>query len=296
MDQQFKREKNKGKRSKVACKQPRSLPKGIRKDPSQSPLHNYQDIYAGNSTDSPNWTKSPRDFEDIFTAKGRFWKPVRKLTPTGSTSSSSLPATPMTPMRDYYTHSSEIDLRAQQGISPTFASQMLQQILVHGENITLSSTSEVGKELDQPQEITAEHEITNDYEASTSAPQIAYKTPENQTEKSKDAPKRKRRSKGGKQPRRMFKCSIKILQEIKTYQKSTDFLIPQKPFQRLCREIFDRNFPKLRITPQALAALQEVSETHIVNTLEEGNRCALHASRVTIMPKDIQLAQRLKKC
>ena len=94
----------------------------------------------------------------------------------------------------------------------------------------------------------------------------------------------------------MFKCSIKILQEIKTYQKSTDFLIPQKPFQRLCREIFDRNFPKLRITPQALAALQEVSETHLVNTLEEGNRCALHASRVTIMPKDIQLAQRLKKC
>ena len=296
MEKQVKGKSNKGKRSKIALKQPRGLSRGVRKNPSESPLHNYEDIYAGNSTESLNKYKSPRTIEDILSGKGNFWgrsPAVKKLTPTSN--NSSVLNTPVTPMRDYTNSTNVIDMRVNQGISPNFTNQILKQIMSHGETVAFPSTSTAEIEIEQELGVTTEHEIISNYEASSSAPQIAYKTPENQAETSKGAQKRRHKSKGCKQPRKMFRTSAKTLQEIKKYQKSTDFPIPKKSFQRLCREIFDKNFDGLRITPQALAALQEIAETHLVNTLEEGNRCALHAKRVTIMPKDIRLALRLKK-
>ena len=35
---------------------------------------------------------------------------------------------------------------------------------------------------------------------------------------------------------------------------------------------------------------QEAAEAYIVSLMEDANLCAIHAKRVTIMPKDIQLA------
>ena len=50
---------------------------------------------------------------------------------------------------------------------------------------------------------------------------------------------------------------------------------------------------ELRISPAAITALQEVAEAYLVLLFEHTNLCAIHAKRVTIMPKDIQLAQRI---
>jgi histone H3/H4 len=43
----------------------------------------------------------------------------------------------------------------------------------------------------------------------------------------------------------------------------------------------------------AVLALQEASEVYLVHLIEDSNECAIHAKGVTIMPKDIQLAQHI---
>ncbi|RXM96360.1 histone H3.3 [Acipenser ruthenus] len=44
----------------------------------------------------------------------------------------------------------------------------------------------------------------------------------------------------------------------------------------------------------SLSRLQEASEAYLVGLFEDTNLCAIHAKRVTIMPKDIQLARRIR--
>jgi histone H3 len=49
-----------------------------------------------------------------------------------------------------------------------------------------------------------------------------------------------------------------------------------------------------RFSHSAILALQEASEAYLVGILENANYCAIHAKRVTIMPKDIQLARMIR--
>lgn len=87
------------------------------------------------------------------------------------------------------------------------------------------------------------------------------------------------------------------MREIRRYQKSTDLLIRKLPFARLVKEIADNyagGMYNFRWQSQAIMALQEASEAFLVHLLEDTNLCAIHARRVTIMQKDIQLARRLR--
>ena len=85
------------------------------------------------------------------------------------------------------------------------------------------------------------------------------------------------------------------LREIRRYQKSTELLIRKLPFQRLVREIAQQCFGMdYRFQSTAILALQEASEAYLVGLFEDTNLCAIHAGRVTIMPKDIQLARRIR--
>ncbi|XP_037472630.1 histone H3-like [Triticum dicoccoides] len=91
-----------------------------------------------------------------------------------------------------------------------------------------------------------------------------------------------------------FRPGTVALREIRKYQKSVDFLIPFAPFVRLIKEVTDFFCPEIsRWTPQALVAIQEAAEYHLVDVFERANHCAIHAKRVTIMQKDIQLARRI---
>ena len=94
---------------------------------------------------------------------------------------------------------------------------------------------------------------------------------------------------------RRFKPGTVSLREIKRYQRSTDLLIPKTSFQRLVREIILGPFGNkhLRIQSAALGALQESAEAYLVRVLEDTNLCANHCNRVTIKPKDMQLARRI---
>ena len=84
------------------------------------------------------------------------------------------------------------------------------------------------------------------------------------------------------------------LREIRRYQKSSELLIRQMLFQRLVREIAQVHNLYVHFQSGAILALQESAEAYLVGLLEDSNLCAMHAKRVTIMPKDIQLAQRIR--
>lgn len=77
-------------------------------------------------------------------------------------------------------------------------------------------------------------------------------------------------------------------------QKSTELLIRKLPFQRLVREIAGDLKSDLRFQSSAILALQEAVEAWLATLFADANHCAIHAKRVTIQPKDIQLARRLR--
>ena len=115
-----------------------------------------------------------------------------------------------------------------------------------------------------------------------------------------------RKTVGGKQPRntvpssplpskrRKYRPGTVALQEIRKYQKSTCLLLRKLPFQRLVREISQDFNAEIRFASAAVGALQEASEAYLVGLFEDTNLCAIHAKRVTILPKDIQLARRIR--
>eukprot|EP00984_Skeletonema_dohrnii_P034608 scaffold33607_cov84-Skeletonema_dohrnii-CCMP3373.AAC.2 len=124
-----------------------------------------------------------------------------------------------------------------------------------------------------------------------------------------------RRSSGGKAPRKQlstkaarknsptsagvkkkhrYRPGTVALREIRRYQKSTDLLIRKAPFQRLVREIVQDFKSDVRFQTTAMLALQEAAEAYLIGVFEDANLCAIHAKRVTVMPKDIQLARRIR--
>ena len=97
--------------------------------------------------------------------------------------------------------------------------------------------------------------------------------------------------------KKKFRASpgVRTLSEIRRYQKSTENLIRRLPFQRLVREV-TRNISEkaYKYKVAALFALQEAAESYLVGLFEDTNLCSIHAKRVTIMPKDMNLARRIR--
>ena len=94
-----------------------------------------------------------------------------------------------------------------------------------------------------------------------------------------------------KKKKNYFRPGYLALNEIRHYQKKVHLLIRKLPFQCLVREIVQRFSLDLRFRSAAITALQEASEAYLICLFEDTNLCAIHAKRVTIMPKDIQLAR-----
>jgi histone H3 len=91
-----------------------------------------------------------------------------------------------------------------------------------------------------------------------------------------------------------FRPGVVALREIRKYQKSTELLIRKIPFQRLVREIAQGHRQDLRFQAGAMAALQEASESYLVDLFEDANLCAIHAHRVTLMKADMRLARKIR--
>ena len=93
---------------------------------------------------------------------------------------------------------------------------------------------------------------------------------------------------------RKVRRGMQALKEIKKYQKGANLLFRRVPFQRLVREIVQKRREGLKLQGLAVLALQEAGEAFLVGLMEQANLCAIHAKRVTIMPRDIQLAHRIQ--
>ncbi|EFH63864.1 F10A5.19 [Arabidopsis lyrata subsp. lyrata] len=110
----------------------------------------------------------------------------------------------------------------------------------------------------------------------------------------KDAARKSAPTTGGVKKPHRYRPGTVALREIRKYQKSTELLIRKLPFQRLVREIAQDFKTDLRFQSHAVLALQEAAEAYLVGLFEDTNLCAIHAKRVTIMPKDVQLARRIR--
>ena len=62
----------------------------------------------------------------------------------------------------------------------------------------------------------------------------------------------------------------------------------------LAQEIGQQFLPSVRFQGTAVMALQEAAEAYLISLFEDGNLCTIHAKRVTLMPKDLQLAKRIR--
>ena len=91
-----------------------------------------------------------------------------------------------------------------------------------------------------------------------------------------------------------YRAGTVALRDIRHFQQSTALLIRKLPFQRLVREIAQDFKTDLRFQSAAILCLQEAVEAYLVGLFEDTNLCTIHARRVTIMPKDIQLARRIR--
>jgi histone H3 len=98
---------------------------------------------------------------------------------------------------------------------------------------------------------------------------------------------------GVKRPHR-YRPGTVALREIRRYQRCTNLLLRRRPFQRLVREIAQAHSADCRFQVLALEALQEAAEAYLVGLFEDTQLCAVHARRVTIQPRDMLLAQRIR--
>ena len=98
----------------------------------------------------------------------------------------------------------------------------------------------------------------------------------------------------GVKKKQRYRPGTVAIREIRRYQKSTDLLIRKAPFQRLVREVAQEYKSNIRFQESAVHALQVASEAYLVDVLSDAYLCTIHAKRVTLMPKDIQLAMRIR--
>ncbi|KPA82691.1 putative histone H3 variant [Leptomonas pyrrhocoris] len=103
-----------------------------------------------------------------------------------------------------------------------------------------------------------------------------------------------RASANGAKRQHRWRPGTVALREVRKYQHSTDALIQRAPFRRLVREIVTTFKDTIRMSSSALEAIQEATESYVVNVLGDANLCTIHAKRVTLFPKDLQLALRLR--
>jgi histone H3 len=99
---------------------------------------------------------------------------------------------------------------------------------------------------------------------------------------------------GGEKRKHRWHPGTKALREIKKLQNGTDLLLRRAPIHRLIREIIHDQAGTMRVQHAAVDAVRESAESFIVAMLADANLCAIHAKRVTVMPKDLTLARRLR--
>ena len=96
-----------------------------------------------------------------------------------------------------------------------------------------------------------------------------------------------------KKPQRYWPGTVALC-EICQFQKSTNLLICKLPFSHpVCEIALEMGCYDMHFQVHTILTLQEAAEAYLVGLLEDGNLCTIHVKCITIMPKDILLAQHI---
>ena len=87
-----------------------------------------------------------------------------------------------------------------------------------------------------------------------------------------------------------YKPGTVALREVHKMQRTSHLLIPLSPFQELIREIAMSYKADLRFQREALLAIQEAAESHLVSIFQHTQNMAIHGGRKTIQDRDLTLA------
>ena len=103
---------------------------------------------------------------------------------------------------------------------------------------------------------------------------------------------------GGVRGRCRCRPGTVALKQVRRYQKSTELLVRKLPFRRLVREIAGDSevvgsplCGRVRFQSAAVMALREAAEAYLVGLFGDSGLCAMHARRVAVMPRGVQLAR-----
>jgi histone H3 len=92
-----------------------------------------------------------------------------------------------------------------------------------------------------------------------------------------------------------FKPGTVALRQIRKLQRTCDLLVPLQPFQRLIREVALSFKSDLRFEREALLAIQEAAEAHLIGMFQHTQNLAVHSGRKTIQDKDLSLAVHVRE-
>lgn len=88
-------------------------------------------------------------------------------------------------------------------------------------------------------------------------------------------------------------AEFEALDEIYVEQNNTGQMFPAVEFELLVREIAQDYMDEAGWEPDAIRALQEAAEAHMVARYQDSNLVAIHAHRTHIHPRDLHLARRI---
>ena len=93
--------------------------------------------------------------------------------------------------------------------------------------------------------------------------------------------------------RKKFENSARISE---TREMKSRLEISKKAFSALVQDVVQTMYPNqgYKFSLRGIAALHVASEDYIIGLFEDSYLCALHAKRITLMKKDMNLARRLR--
>lgn len=93
--------------------------------------------------------------------------------------------------------------------------------------------------------------------------------------------------------RKKFENSARISE---TRETNSRLEIPKRAFSTLVQDVVQTMFPTqgYKFSLRGIAALHVASEDYLIGLFEDSYLCALHAKRITLMKKDMNLARRLR--
>ena len=113
--------------------------------------------------------------------------------------------------------------------------------------------------------------------------------------------KKKRKSAPRKATAAKARPGSVCIREIRRYQLSTDLLIPRTTFHKVVKQIHAELFPSgsgpssFRYTHTSVEAMQTACEDYLVTLFEDSLLCTLHRNKHTMMPKDMELARKIRR-